>query len=235
MAFDEAFLVEQQLKRERWNAAGKRTGNGGRFSTKFGNTTKAIKPAHKESFPSAGGVTRSRVVLDPDLPSWLAKIVSTDKEVMRGLSDKSYRIESPHKQAMVWLAKDLTLLKSNEEHYIQVRLFYTVEIELPDVYEVMFSIPNGGLRSKKTAGKLKAEGQRAGYPDIAIDTARAGYFGYRLEVKTESGKMSATQKGWSKKLNKNGYLSETRYGFDDCMSGIRDYASKGPTCAIETE
>src|SRR5262245_64718583 len=46
-----------------------------------------------------------------------------------------------------------------------------------------FAIPNGGARDVITAGRLKAEGVRAGVPDVCLPVARAGYHGLFLEVK----------------------------------------------------
>jgi hypothetical protein len=53
---------------------------------------------------------------------------------------------------------------------------------------VMYAIPNGGLRSKAAAGKLKAEGVKAGVPDICLplQTMRDGAL--YIELKAPAGR-----------------------------------------------
>lgn len=48
---------------------------------------------------------------------------------------------------------------------------------------MLLAIPNGGHRSKATAGRLKAEGVRAGVPDVALPVARAPHGGLWIELK----------------------------------------------------
>jgi hypothetical protein len=59
---------------------------------------------------------------------------------------------------------------SGTEHAEQVALFmwaWQVRDEHPEL-QSMFAIPNGGLRSKATAGRLKAEGVKAGVSDVFL-------------------------------------------------------------------
>lgn len=55
---------------------------------------------------------------------------------------------------------------------------------------VLMHVPNGGLRSKATAGKLKAQGVQPGAPDLVCCVD--GKF-YGLELKTERGQVSKHQ------------------------------------------
>ena len=54
------------------------------------------------------------------------------------------------------------------EHHEQCALFAWLRLQWPDLDRVSFAIPNGGHRHKAVAGKLKAEGVKAGVPDIFI-------------------------------------------------------------------
>lgn len=47
----------------------------------------------------------------------------------------------------------------------------------------MFAIPNGGLRDKITAARLKAEGVREGVSDIFLPVARGHWHGLFIEMK----------------------------------------------------
>lgn len=53
------------------------------------------------------------------------------------------------------------------EHELQVTCAEFLDACLPDD-AVWFAVPNGGLRNKAVAGKLKAEGVKPGVPDILI-------------------------------------------------------------------
>lgn len=80
--------------------------------------------------------------------------------------------------------------RRDEEHRLQKALVQHLMLGcVPGVYWT--AIPNGGSRSKRTAGRLKAEGVRAGAPDIAI--IFGGHF-FGLELKTPSGRQSPAQK-----------------------------------------
>ena len=50
----------------------------------------------------------------------------------------------------------------------------------------LHAISNGGLRSKATGARLKAEGVRAGVADIFLPVARHGFFGLYIELKYKS-------------------------------------------------
>jgi len=57
---------------------------------------------------------------------------------------------------------------------------------------MVFAVPNGGLRSKAEAARLKWTGVVAGVPDLAVVAPGGRVF--FLEVKTEAGRLSADQR-----------------------------------------
>lgn len=80
------------------------------------------------------------------------------------------------------------VLPAASEHSEQEWLFTwwsRVNHQVPGV--VMYAIPNGGLRSKATAGKLKAEGVHPGMPDIGVAAARDRFHGLYIEMKKTHG------------------------------------------------
>lgn len=65
----------------------------------------------------------------------------------------------------------------------------------------IFSIPNGGLRSKSQGMALKAEGATKGVPDLMIPSLKVF-----IEMKKEKGgSTSPEQEDWLEYLYKNGY------------------------------
>lgn len=86
------------------------------------------------------------------------------------------------------------------EHKFQASLIvYLRENAGPNV--LYFSVPNGGLRNGRVAQKMKAEGLRPGVADLCfmLPEGRTAW----LELKTDKGRLSDTQRGfqaWCAKL-----------------------------------
>ena len=92
---------------------------------------------------------------------------------------------------------------------------------------LLLAIPNGDLRSKATAGKLKAEGVRAGVPDLFLPVASRGMHGLWIELKrANGGRVSPEQEGWAKALIGQGYCVVVCYGADEAIQQIRGYLGK---------
>lgn len=90
--------------------------------------------------------------------------------------------------------------------------------------DLMHHIPNGGKRSKPEAARFKAQGVKAGVPDIFLPCARGGYHGLYIELKrTKGGKISAAQKEWIDALRGQGYKVIVCYGFDEAREVIISY------------
>lgn len=75
--------------------------------------------------------------------------------------------------------------KGGSEHSEQVAVFIWANDQAlagfyPDELNSMFAIPNGGLRNKATAGRLKAEGAKKGVVDIFLPTPRMNFQGDHL-------------------------------------------------------
>lgn len=90
--------------------------------------------------------------------------------------------------------------------------------------DLMHHIPNGGKRSKSEAARFKAQGVKAGVPDIFLPCARGGYHGLYIELKrTKGGKLSAAQKEWIDALRGQDYKVIVCYGFDEAREVIISY------------
>ena len=88
---------------------------------------------------------------------------------------------------------------------------------------LMFHIPNGGKRTKSAGGKLKAEGLRAGVPDICLPVPIAPYHGLFIELKVLGGRLSKEQTAWIEGLSLQGYMAVSCYGFEEAQSTIIKY------------
>lgn len=107
-----------------------------------------------------------------------------------------------------------------------------------NVCKLMFAIPNGGLRDKITAGRLKAEGVKSGVPDIMLPVPSFGWRDFGNEVvahglfielkrprsvgKTK-GVVAEVQSDYALALIEQGYAVETCYGWIEARQAIWNY------------
>lgn len=115
--------------------------------------------------------------------------------------------------------------RNNLEHQHQKALFEWAEINKHNYPELqlMFAIPNGGHRNIIVASKLKAEGVKAGVPDIFLPIAKRGYHGLFIEMKTKKGKLSRYQAHWLALLDLQGFRAAICYGWEESVEVITEY------------
>lgn len=87
----------------------------------------------------------------------------------------------------------------------------------------MFHIPNGGTRNKIEAGFLKAQGVRAGVPDVLLPVGRWGKHGLFIELKVGKNKPSVHQQNWIKALSTMGYAVVVCYHWRTASEYIIQY------------
>jgi len=100
---------------------------------------------------------------------------------------------------------------------------------------LMFAIPNGAFRHKKTARDLKAEGVKSGVPDMFFPIPNKFYNGLFIELKKRpktlmNGKKSFSgivtsdnQKIWMQELEHRNYKAVVCYGSDEAIEVIDNY------------
>lgn len=114
---------------------------------------------------------------------------------------------------------------TDREGQEQAALMREIELRYPEVFELIYHVPNGGHRVKAVAAKLKAQGVKAGIPDLVLPMARGGYFGLYIEFKAsfEPAPVSTSQKDCLRRLNDQGYLAVVCQGHFDAMECLRAY------------
>lgn len=75
----------------------------------------------------------------------------------------------------------------------QIDLIARVDWLLPGVARYVFAIPNGGLRSPKTAARLRREGVRPGVPDLFVALPRGEWHGLFIEMKRSKGSSTSPE------------------------------------------
>lgn len=89
---------------------------------------------------------------------------------------------------------------------------------------LMHHIPNGGKRGKAEAARFKAQGVKAGVPDIFLPCARGQYHGLYIELKrVKGGRVSASQEEFIKSLRLQGYRVEVCFGMEQAQKVIVEY------------
>lgn len=116
----------------------------------------------------------------------------------------------------------------------QAALMREIELCYPKVFELIYHVPNGGHRVKAVAAKLKAQGVKAGVPDLVLPMARGGYFGLYIEFKAtiDPAPVSASQSACLRRLSEQGYLAVVCRGHFDAMEQVRAYLRMQPTRAV---
>ena len=118
-------------------------------------------------------------------------------------------------------------LMNDLEHQHGVALMDWVKLNIGrwPCLNLFYHIPNGGPRSKAAAGKLKAEGVKAGVSDYHLPVAFGGYIGLWIELKTESKNSRPTrdQIEWQERCRMYGHRAEIAVGWVEAAAIIRDY------------
>lgn len=82
---------------------------------------------------------------------------------------------------------------------------------------VAFHVPNGGARNKAEAARFKAQGVRAGVPDVLIFHAGKAY---ALELKSERGRVSPAQQSMLERLAAEGVTCSVAHGVDEAIGTL---------------
>ncbi len=116
------------------------------------------------------------------------------------------------------------------EHDEQVALFAWADAmqgEHPEL-AMLFAIPNGGARHPAVAAQLKAEGVKAGVPDVFLACARGRWHGLFVELKRadRSNHATSAQRAWMEMLRRYGYATMVCYGATEAINAIMGYLTQ---------
>lgn len=92
----------------------------------------------------------------------------------------------------------------------------------PDLV-LMYHIPNGGSRHPAEAANLKAQGVKAGVPDICLPVPRGAFHGLYIEMKYGKNRLTQSQKDWLAALIHQGYAVHVCYTMESARVAIVNY------------
>jgi len=130
-------------------------------------------------------------------------------------------------------SRPLKRQRGDEEHHEQVDFISRIKqlAEADPRYALAvrrtFAIPNGGKRSKREAGRLKAEGVKAGVSDIECSLPTRRYVGLFIEMKSLTGSASDEQRKWINESRDLGYCAEVCRGAVAAFRVWKDYVDAG--------
>jgi hypothetical protein len=117
------------------------------------------------------------------------------------------------------------------EHQLQVSFFIWSKLQAskyPDLLK-MFAIPNGGARHIAVASKLKAEGVKAGVPDVFLPIARGGFHGLWIEFKVKPNKCHPAQLERIAQLRADGHNVHVCHELDEAINAVLGYLKQEAT------
>lgn len=86
---------------------------------------------------------------------------------------------------------------------------------------MLYHISNEGRRNPRRA---KAEGIKAGVPDLCLPVPRGPYHGLYIEMKRrKGGSLTPEQKGWLERLRGQGYAATRCDGWEQAAKLLLDY------------
>lgn len=90
-----------------------------------------------------------------------------------------------------------------------------------------YAVPNGGKRDPATAARLKAEGVKAGVPDVVYPVRRGPYLTLYMELKVDKGRASEVQEWWHAALRAEGHAVAVCWGWQAARRCFLQYDSGG--------
>ena len=90
--------------------------------------------------------------------------------------------------------------------------------------DLLFHVPNGGLRTKSEAVRFKRAGVKPGVPDLILPVPRGGFHGLFIEMKRRrGGRVSEEQQAWIDALRGQMYRAEVAHGAEEACDLIMEY------------
>lgn len=112
------------------------------------------------------------------------------------------------------------------EHRLQCACVRWFRLAYPHLHHNLFAVPNGGYRTPATAAKIKAEGALPGVSDLILLTARGGYHGLLIEMKTDKGRQSEAQREWQRLIEADGYKYVVVRSIEEFIKVVEAYLNE---------
>lgn len=94
-------------------------------------------------------------------------------------------------------------------------------------YDRIYAIENERKTlTPQQAGRRAKMGVRAGVCDLALDVAKGGYHGLKIEMKSAKGRVSDLQQMYIDEVRREGYAAVVCHSADEAIKVLRDYCEQ---------
>lgn len=202
---------------------------------RWSRPTKTPEPPSHSIPPARAQLERLSIErIEPVAPARLEleRLMAANDCSPRTTSKTTKPAKSPHAVAIKYLERHPEAYSKDREFFDQVFVFRHFELlQDSQIYHYLAAIPNGGQRLKGVAGKMRASGQKKGYPDITLDLARGCYHGLRIELKAKpdpatgykGGVLQSSQIEYLNRLADAGYCCAVCFGTEEAIATIEAY------------
>lgn len=101
--------------------------------------------------------------------------------------------------------------------------------------DYLYSVPNGGKRNAREAARLKAQGVKAGVPDLVLPIAVGGYGGLYIELKYGKNGLTNHQLDFHQRLREGGQRVVTCWTLTETVNQLCDYLRPGGLFMLRAE
>lgn len=128
------------------------------------------------------------------------------------------------------LAQERTYIESKIQHTCVCWFRHT----FPSVANLLFAIPNGGRRDKRTGAMMKYEGAVSGVADLILLFPHGGKASLCIEMKvpkrkgTSAGRQSPSQKEWQELVETHGSVYKECHGIFEFVTAVCMYLGLAP-------
>ena len=109
------------------------------------------------------------------------------------------------------------------EHALQCACVSWFRLQYPRYKDLLFAIPNGGLRNQRVAAQIKSEGGMRGVHDLFFMYNNGDFPGMWIEMKTPEGRMSKEQVKFKKNATIQGYKTAQPRSIEQFIEEINKY------------
>lgn len=136
--------------------------------------------------------------------------------------DKTIKYLVEKSNALVSEGKRTTHPRRDEER-LQKGCIKWFRYQYPGKTDLLFHAANGERRDKITGAKLKAMGVVSGVADLILMEQRHGYGALCIELKTQKGRLSASQNRWGDSVTCAGYKYVVVRSLDEFIRVVKTY------------
>ena len=121
----------------------------------------------------------------------------------------------------------------HDEHNIQVAFVRIFRMQYPTLRSLLFAVPNGAklsgtpLQRAKAWKRLEAEGALPGAADLFLAVPSGDLCGLFIEMKTQKGRQSETQKAFETAVVGKGYGYAVPRSVDEALRVVGQYLKEG--------